>query len=122
MLAAWRRKVRNPDKPSRLFLEAPHQLRESEAPFVAGLFRKAAEIADWLEMDAPYSRGQVRGEPHYLPNGVGVYPSHEGRDEDDAETCLSAIFDGLELLVPERPSPQGSVYLVINAIELKKDG
>ena len=50
--------------------------------------------------------GQLQGLPYYGPNGAGVHPSHEGRDEDDAETCLSAILDSLEFLVQERSSPQ----------------
>ena len=72
-------------------------------------------------MDAPHDGGQLQGLPHYGPDGVGVHPSHEGRDEDDAETRLAAIPDGLELPVQERSSPQGAVDLIIDPVELEKD-
>ena len=55
------------------------------------------------------------------PMELGVHPSHEGRDEDDAETCLSAIPDGPEFLVQERSSPQGAVDLIIDTVELEED-
>jgi hypothetical protein len=121
MLAAGRGKVGNPHKPSCLFLETPHQLRESEAAFVAALPGKASEITDGLEMDAPYDGGQLQGLPYYVPDGVGVYPSHESGDKDHAETCLPTIPDSLEFPVKERSSPQSAVDLVIDPVELKKD-
>ena len=121
VFAAGRGKVAHLDKAPRLFLETPHQLGEGKAAFVAALLRKAAEIADRLEMDAPHEGGQLQGLPYYGPDGVGVHPCHEGRDEDDAETGLSAIPDGPELLVQERSSPQGAVDIIIDPVELKKD-
>ena len=108
-------------RPSVCSSRAPHQLREGEAAFVALLLGKAAEIADRLEMDAPHDGGQLQGLPHYGPDGAGVHPFHEGRDEDDAETRLSAIPDGLEFLVQERSSPQRAVDLVIDPVELEED-
>ena len=121
VFAAGRGKVGHLDKAPRLFLETPHQFREGKATFVATLLRKAAEIADRLEMDAPHGGGQLQGLPYYGPDRAGVHPSHEGRDEDDTETCLSAILDGLKFLVQERSSPQGAVDLIIDPVELKKD-
>ena len=65
--------------------------------------------------------GVVAGPAVYGPDRVGVHPFYEGRDEDDAETCFSAIPDGLKLQVQERPSPQGTVDLIIDPVELEKD-
>ena len=121
VLTAGRGKVDHLDKAPRLFLETSHQLREGKAAFVAALLRKAAKIADRLEMDAPHGGGQLQGLPYYGPDGAGVHPSHESRDEDDAETCLPAIPDGHELLVQERSSPQRAVDRIINPVELEED-
>jgi hypothetical protein len=121
MLAAGRGKVGNLDKPSCLFLETSHQLRESEAALVSGLPGEASEITDGLEMDAPYDGGQLQSLPHYVPDGVSVNPSHESGDKDDAETCFPTIQDSLEFLVKERSSSKSAVDLVIDPVELKKD-
>jgi hypothetical protein len=121
MFATWRREVAHLDKAPCLFLKTSHQLRESEAASVITLPRKAAEIADRLKMDAPYSGSELEGLPHHGANGIGVHPSHKGGDKDDAKTCFLAILDGHQFFVEECPSPQRAIYRIINPVELKKD-
>jgi hypothetical protein len=121
MFATGRRKILHLEEPFRLFLKRPHQFRKGKTIFVATLLRIAAEIADRLEMDAAYDRNQLQCLPDYGSDGVGVYPFYKGRNEDNAETCLSGILDGLEFPGKKCSSPQGVVNLIVDPVELEKN-
>jgi hypothetical protein len=121
VFTAGRGKVGHLNKTFCLFLETPHQLGEGKATFVAKLPRKAAKITDGLKMDAPNCGGQLQGLLYHGPDRASIYSSHKGRDEDNAETFLSAVLDGPKFLVQERSSPQGAIDLIIYPIKLKKD-
>jgi hypothetical protein len=121
MFAAGRGKVTHLDKALRLFLETSHQFGEGKATFIAPLLRKAAKIADRLKMNPPHGGGQLQGLPHHGADGISVHPSHKGRDEDDAETCLFAILDGCKFLVQECSPSQRAIDLIIGPVELQED-
>jgi hypothetical protein len=57
VLTTRRGKVNHLDEALRLLLKTPHQFGEGKATFLAPLLRKAAEIADRLEMDTPHGGG-----------------------------------------------------------------
>jgi hypothetical protein len=120
VFASWRGKVAHLEKSFCLFLEASHQFRKGKATFVVRLFGKAAKKAHRLKMNAPHRRSQLQGLPHYGPDRMGVYPSHEGGNEDDSEACLTAMPDGLEFLGEESSSSQGTVDIITGPVELKK--